>query len=350
MDAHHITYKGSGVDVSAGENFVRAIVQTVKSTHESQSGRVLKGTGDFAGLFHLGKDYEDPVLVSGADGVGTKLLLAQRLDRHGSIGVDLVAMCVNDVLTTGAIPLFFLDYIAAGKMDQRILVEVVSGIAQGCREAQCALLGGEMAEMPDLYPPGTYDLAGFAVGVVERRRLDGAAPVEAGDAILALPSSGVHSNGYSLLRKIFDSKGKREAATQRLAAPVEDALLEPTRIYVNGSEVIRREEGISGIAHITGGGIAGNVSRMMRDGLQARLYPEKWPMPEIFSLIQEFGPLEAAEMYRTFNMGLGFVFLVKAERAEPLLERLRNTGEEAMVVGEVVKRPKGGQAVVVKGR
>ncbi len=332
-----------------GESFVRSIAQAVRSTHESQSGRILKGTGDFAGLFRLGGDYKDPVLVSGADGVGTKLLLAQEFRRHGSVGVDLVAMCVNDILTTGAEPLFFLDYIATGKIDQNVLTDVVSGIARGCREAGCALLGGETAEMPDMYGSGAYDLAGFAVGVVERKRLNDRTPVEAGDIILALPSSGIHSNGYSLVRKIFESKEKRDAAARRLGAPIEDVLLEPTRIYAKAVRSARGEEGLSGIAHITGGGLPGNVSRLVPDDLQAKLYPGKWPVPKIFPLIQEIGPVESAEMYRTFNMGLGLVFLVREERAESLLECLKNTGEEAMVVGEVTKGPKGGHSVVIEG-
>lgn len=348
MNEDRLTYRDAGVDVHSGDDFVHAIAQAVASTHDSQSGRILKGAADFAGLFRLGGEYEDPVLVSGTDGVGTKLLLAQEFGRHDSVGIDLVAMCVNDILTTGAEPLFFLDYIATGKIDQNVLKAAVSGIAQGCREAGCALIGGETAEMPDMYGPGVYDLAGFAVGVVERRKLDDRPPVKAGDAILALPSSGIHSNGYSLVRKVFESKGKRDFAAERLGLPVENVLLEPTRIYANGAGSVRGEEGISGIAHITGGGIPGNVSRVIPDGLQARFYPEKWEMPEIFPLIQELGPVESAEMYRTFNMGLGFVFLARAERAGYLLECLRNAGEQAMVVGEVAPKTKDGQSVVIE--
>ena len=349
MNEDRLTYRDAGVDVELGENFVQAIAQIVKSTHANQSDRILKGTGDFAGLFRLGGEYEDPVLVSGADGVGTKLLLAQEFGRHDSIGVDLVAMCVNDILTLGAEPLFFLDYIATGKIDQRVLKAAVSGIARGCREAGCALLGGETAEMPDMYEPGVYDLAGFAVGVVERKNLDNRTPVKSGDAILALPSSGIHSNGYSLVRKIFESKETRDVAAQKLGAPIEDVLLEPTRIYAKGARSVRREEGISGVAHITGGGIPGNVNRVLPDGLQAKFYPEKWVMSEIFSLIQKFGPVESAEMYHTFNMGLGFVFLVRPQRVESLLGCLKNAGEHAMVVGEVVKKPKGGHSVAIEG-
>lgn len=349
MNKNRLTYRDAGVDVDLGEDFVQAIAQDVKSTHDSQSGRILKGAVDFAGLFRLGGEYEDPVLVSGTDGVGTKLLLAQELKRHDSVGVDLVAMCVNDILTMGAEPLFFLDYIATGKIDQGVLKAAVSGVARGCREAGCALLGGETAEMPDMYGPGVYDLAGFAVGVVEREKLKNRTPVKAGDAILTLSSSGIHSNGYSLVRKIFESEEIRGVATKRLGVPIEDVLLEPTRIYAKGANSVRGEEGISGIAHVTGGGIPGNVSRVMPDDLQAKFYPEKWVMPEIFPLIQEFGPVESAEMYRTFNMGLGFVFLVRAERAGYLLECLKNVDEEAFVVGEVVKKPKGGHSVVIEG-
>ena len=349
MNEHHLTYRDAGVDVNLGEGFVQAIARDIKSTHVNQSGRILKGAADFAGLFRLGGEYEDPVLVSGADGVGTKLLLAQEFGRHDSIGVDLVAMCVNDILTTGAEPLFFLDYIATGKINQHVLKAVVSGIARGCREAGCALLGGETAEMPNMYEPGVYDLAGFAVGVIERENLDNRTPVKTGDAILALSSSGIHSNGYSLVRKIFESKETRDVAGQRLGVPIEDVLLEPTRIYTKGVLSVRRDEGISGIAHITGGGIPGNVNRVMPDELQAKFYPEKWVMPEIFSLIQEFGPVDSAEMYHIFNMGLGFVFLVRSERAESVLECLKNAGERLPVVGEVVRKPKGGHSVVIEG-
>ncbi len=258
-------------------------------------------------------------------------------------------MCVNDILTTGAEPLFFLDYIATGRIDRGVLADVVSGIARGCREAGCALIGGETAEMPDLYAPGAYDLAGFAVGVVERRRLDDAPSAEAGDVILALPSSGVHSNGYSLLRKIFDSREKMEAAAQRLRLSVEDAFLAPTRIYANGVAAVRGERGMSGVAHITGGGIPGNVRRMVPDGLQAVLRPEKWPLPAIFPLIQELGPVAPAEMYRTFNMGLGLVFFARSGRAESLRDLLAAAGEEALIVGEVVQRPRGEPPVVIAG-
>ena len=349
MNEDRLTYRDAGVDVELGEGFVQAIAQIVKSTHVGQSDRILKGTGDFAGLFRLGGEYEDPVLVSGADGVGTKLLLAQEFGRHDSIGVDLVAMCVNDILTMGAEPLFFLDYIATGKINQHVLKAVVSGIALGCREAGCALLGGETAEMPNMYEPGVYDVAGFAVGVVERKTLDNRTPVKTGDAILALSSSGIHSNGYSLVRKIFESKETRDVAGQRLGVPIEDVLLESTRIYTKGVLSVRRDEGISGIAHITGGGIPGNVNRVMPDELQAKFYPEKWVMPEIFSLIQEFGPVDSAEMYHIFNMGLGFVFLVRSERVESVLECLKTAGERPTVVGEVVRKPKGGHSVVIEG-
>lgn len=349
MSEHHLTYRGAGVDVNLGEGFVQAIAQVVQSTHDRHSGRILKGTADFAGLFRLGGDYEDPVLVSGTDGVGTKLLLAQEFDRHDSIGVDLVAMCVNDILTTGAEPLFFLDYIATGKIDQGVLKTVVSGIARGCREAGCALLGGETAEMPDMYEPGKYDLAGFAVGVVERENIDNKTPVNAGDVIVALPSSGIHSNGYSLVRKIFGEKHRRDLVAQRLGAPIEDYLLKPTRIYANATQSALREEGISGMAHITGGGIPGNVGRVIPDDLQAKFHPERWTLPDIFPLIQEFGPVETVEMYGAFNMGLGFIYLVRKERVESLIGSLKCAGEQAIVVGEVVRKSKGDRPVVIEG-
>ena len=285
-----MTYRDAGVDVDMGESFVRAINQVVKSTHEGQSGRILHKATDFAGLFHLGREYEDPVLVSGTDGVGTKLILAQEFGRHDSVGIDLVAMCVNDILTTGAEPLFFLDYIATGKVNQSVLKKVVSGIARGCQEAGCALIGGETAEMPDMYEHGVYDLAGFAVGVVEREKLENKIPVKSGDVILALPSSGIHSNGFALARKVFESKDKREMASQRLGVPFDEALLKPTRIYANAANAAREVEGICSIAHITGGGIPGNVSRVIPENLQAKFQLDKWLVPEIFLLIKEFGP------------------------------------------------------------
>ncbi len=349
MSEHRLTYRGAGVDVEAGEGFVRAIAQSVKSTYETQKGRVLTGGADFAGLFRLGEGYEDPVLVSGADGVGTKLLLAQGCARHDTVGVDLVAMCVNDVLTSGAEPLFFLDYIATGKLDEGTLAEVVAGIAAGCREAGCVLIGGETAEMPDLYSPGVYDLAGFAVGVVERASLEEGSPPRAGDAILGLPSSGIHSNGYSLVRKIFASQEKRAAAERSLGVPLDDVLLEPTRIYARGAAVARKEPGVGGVAHVTGGGLPGNVGRVLPEGLQAVFRPSAWNVPDIFSVISALGPVETAEMYRTFNMGLGFVFIVRAERVDALREALAEAGEEALLVGEVVKRPKGAAAVRIEG-
>ena len=349
MNEDRLTYRGAGVDLDLGEGFVQAIAQTVKSTHDGQSDRILKGPADFAGLFRLGGKYEDPVLVSGADGVGTKLILAQEFERHDSVGFDLVAMCVNDILTMGAEPLFFLDYIATGKIDESVLKATISGVARGCREAGCALLGGETAEMPDMYEPGVYDLAGFAVGVVEREYLENRTPVKIGDAIIALPSSGIHSNGYSLVRKIFKSNETRNIVAQRLGVPIEEALMEPTRIYAKGAQSVRYVEGVSGIAHITGGGIPGNVSRVIPDDMQAKFYPEKWVIPEIFPLIQEFGPVESVEMYRIFNMGLGFVFLVRAERVESLLENLQKAGEQAVVVGEIAQKPKCGNPVVIEG-
>lgn len=345
-----MTYRTAGVDVAAGEDFVQRISKAVRATHAAHPGKVLEAGADFAGLFHLGKDFQDPVLISGTDGVGTKLKLAQQLGRHDTVGLDLVGMCVNDVLTSGACPLFFLDYIATGKLEPEILAAVVEGIAEGCRSAGCVLLGGETAEMPDFYEPGVYDLAGFAVGAAERERLWGSERVQEGDLLLGLPSSGAHSNGYSLIRRIFSEEEIRnKEAYPTLGRPLGDILLEPTRIYASAIATLRGRDDVHAMAHITGGGLPGNAGRILPDDLQARFSPDEWPEPEIFGLIQQRGPVDRAEMFRTFNMGLGIVIAIDSGSLREVGSALSNAGETFYQVGEVVKRPADGLPVLIEG-
>ncbi len=328
-------YARAGVDIDAGDAVVDGIRGAVESTRRPG---VIGGIGGFGGLFALGGRYRDPVLVSGTDGVGTKLLVAQRLGRHTTIGVDLVAMCVNDVVTLGAEPLFFLDYFATGKLQPAVAVEVVEGIAAGCREAGCALIGGETAEMPGMYGPGHYDLAGFCVGAVERGAVVDGAQIQAGDALVGLPSSGLHSNGYSLVRALVDPLDWSQP--HGLDEPLAEALLRPTRIYVRDALRAVAEHGARGLVHITGGGLPGNVPRVLPPGLGARLIRGSWPVPPIFPLLQRLGDVPEADMLRTFNCGLGMVLVLPPERAEACARALGGH-----LVGEVVPDPD--QAVVL---
>ena len=309
-------YKKAGVDIDAGEAVVEGIREAVRSTRRPE---VLGGIGGFGGLFALGR-YEDPVLVSGTDGVGTKLLVAQRLGRHETIGVDLVAMCVNDIAVVGAEPLFFLDYFATGKLAPEVAVEVVRGIAEGCRQAGCALIGGETAEMPGMYGPGHYDLAGFSVGVVERSRLLDGSSISAGDVLVGLPSSGLHSNGFSLVRSIVDELDWE--AEHGLGAPLGEVLLTPTRIYVK--EVLANTAA-KGFVHVTGGGFYENLPRVLPPGLGCVVDKGSWEIPPIFGLLAEHGGLTERDLYRTFNMGIGMVAVMPPDQAEGL------------VIGEVVE-------------
>jgi phosphoribosylformylglycinamidine cyclo-ligase len=343
-----LTYRSAGVDVFAGESFVEKIARAVKATHGAHPNRILGGGSDFASLFHLGDSFQDPVLVSGADGVGTKLKVAQQLGRHKTIGIDLVAMCVNDVLTSGAQPLFFLDYIASGKLEEDILVDVVAGVADGCNIAGCALMGGETAEMPDLYEPGVYDLAGFAVGAVERDRILEKSLVKVGDLLIGLPSTGIHSNGYSLVRRVFDDRSQwmGDDIYPGLDSSLKDALLKPTRIYAVPVRALSGHSGVHAIAHITGGGLPGNVKRILPDGQQAVFHPESWPEPKIFGLIGSLGPVERSEMFRTFNMGLGLVIAVEPSESNELMGILAKAGESPLLVGEVCARREGGEVLI----
>lgn len=304
-------YKAAGVDIAAGEAVVHGIREHVRSTMRPG---VLSDIGGFGGLFSLQGRYTDPVLVSGTDGVGTKLMVAQRCERHETIGIDLVAMCVNDIATSGAEPLFFLDYFATGALKPEVTVDVVKGIAAGCRQAGCALLGGETAEMPGMYGPGHYDLAGFCVGVVERAAMLSPNMVQAGDVLVGIASSGVHANGFSLVRRLVDDLDWSQ--THGLDASLADVLLTPTLIYTAQCRRLIAEFGARGLAHITGGGLLENVPRMLPEHLSARIVAGSWPQLPIFQLLQRLGSLSQREMHRTFNNGIGLVAAVPAAQAE----------------------------------
>lgn len=331
-----LTYAAAGVDIAAANRAVDLIRGAVRRTLRPE---VLTDIGGFGGLFALDtQKYREPVLVSGTDGVGTKLRVAFLLDRHDTVGIDLVAMCVNDILVQGAEPLFFLDYLAVGKLDPERVSAVVDGVAEGCYQAGCALLGGETAEMPGFYGPEEYDLAGFAVGVVERSRIVDGSAVRKGDVLLGLPSSGLHSNGYSLARKALLELGGMEIDSYRheLGRTVGEELLVPTRIYVRAVRPLLESGAVHGMAHITGGGLTDNLPRVMPGGLRAAVERGSWPAPPVFGLIQEAGGVAEDEMYRTFNMGIGFVLVVAADAADKVVRTLEAAGETVYRVGEVV--------------
>ena len=335
-----LTYKAAGVDIEAGDEFIRTIKPLVRSTFRPE---VLTDIGGFGGLFGLDvKKYKEPVLVSGTDGVGTKLKIAIQMNQHDTIGIDLVAMSVNDVVVTGAEPLFFLDYLATGKLQPQTSVEVLRGIVKGCRLAGCALLGGETAEMPSFYPEGVYDLAGFAVGVVEKNRIIDGSRIKADDVLIGLASSGLHSNGYSLARKIaFEVAGHKVTdQIQGWSNRLGEALLTPTRIYVKSVLHLIREVEVKGLAHITGGGITGNLPRILPEGCQAKIKPGSWPAPPIFGWLEKQGRIAVEEMYRVFNMGIGMVAVMDPGQAERAIEKLKRLGEPAFVIGKIVKGDK----------
>ncbi len=323
-----LTYKDAGVDIDAGNALVERIKPLVKRTRRPE---VLAGLGGFGGLFALRTDLEEPVLVSGTDGVGTKLKLAQAANRHDTIGIDLVAMCVNDVLVQGAEPLFFLDYFACGRLDVDVAAAVVAGIAEGCSQAGAALIGGETAEMPDMYADGEYDLAGFTVGVVEKSRLIDGTSVAAGDAIIAMGSSGPHSNGYSLVRRILE----RDPHATIDGVNAAERLLAPTRIYVKPVLSLLRDVDVRGLAHITGGGLTENLPRVLPVGLDARLDLGSWTPGAVFDWLSATGNVDAAEMRRTFNMGVGMVAIVPKHDVARTLEILGDAGENAWQLGEI---------------
>ena len=330
MSNKPLTYKDAGVDIDAGNELVERIKPLVKRTRRPE---VLAGIGGFGGLFTLPPGrYREPVLVSGTDGVGTKLLLAQQLNRHDTIGIDLVAMCVNDVLVQGAEPLFFLDYFACGKLDNAVAGDVIGGIAEGCLQAGAALIGGETAEMPDMYAPGEYDLAGFTVGAVERDALIDGSAIAAGDSVIGIASSGPHSNGYSLIRKVLE----RAPEARIEGAPASEALLAPTRIYVKPVLALLQEVEVKGLAHITGGGITENVPRILAAGLGAEIDTSSWQLGPVFEFLQEQGNIETAEMRRTFNCGVGMVAVVAEADADRAIEQLESSGETAWRIGRIV--------------
>ena len=330
MTINPLTYKDAGVDIAAGNELVERIKPLVAKTLRPE---VLTGLGGFGGLFALTPgQYAEPVLVSGTDGVGTKLKLAQRLQRHETIGIDLVAMCANDVLVQGAEPLFFLDYFACGQLDAEVAASVIGGIADGCEMAGAALIGGETAEMPDMYPAGEYDLAGFCVGVVERRNLIDGSAIAAGDALIAIGSSGPHSNGYSLVRKVLELAENPNIDGQ----PAEGLLLEPTRIYVKPVLRLMQTINVKGLAHITGGGLTENIPRILHGGLHAEIDVSSWQPGPVFDWLAVSGRISIDEMRRTFNCGVGMIVVTDAADVEATIRNLQESGERAWRVGAIV--------------
>lgn len=341
---HHLTYKQAGVDIDRGDRFIRLIRPLARKTFRPE---VLGDLGGFGGFFRLHAwRYRDPVLVSGTDGVGSKLKVAFLMDRHDTVGIDLVAMCVNDVVVSGAEPLFFLDYLATGRLEPKKAVNILKGISEGCREAGCALIGGETAEMPSIYAEGEYDLAGFAVGVVEKSKMVAGQKIKVGDALIGMASSGLHSNGYSLARKvIFEVAGLSiQDRISDLDRPLGEELLTPTRIYVKSILSLLKYPpvagAIKGIAHITGGGITGNLPRILPAGCGALIIRSSWEVPPIFGFLQHKGGIAEAEMYRTFNMGLGMILAVSKSKVRRILGKATNLGEKAFLIGEIVRGPR----------
>ena len=342
MNSSPLSYKDAGVDIDAGDALVERIKPFAKRTMRPE---VLGGIGGFGALFEVPKRYREPVLVSGTDGVGTKLKLAFEWKMHDTVGIDLVAMSVNDVLVQGAEPLFFLDYFACGKLDVETATAVIGGIARGCELSGCALIGGETAEMPGMYPPGEYDLAGFAVGAVEKSRILTGADVRAGDVVLGLASSGVHSNGFSLVRKCIERAGADLPAVLD-GQPFREAVMAPTRLYVKSVLALLAQHPVRALAHITGGGLIENIPRVLPDGCCAHLRKGSWPQSELFAWLQRTAGIDDHEMNRTFNNGIGMVVVVEAAQAEAAAALLREQGETVYPVGVIAAR-NGGAAVLV---
>jgi phosphoribosylformylglycinamidine cyclo-ligase len=331
------SYKDAGVDIEKGDAFVQAIKPMVESTFRPE---VLTKIGGFAGCVSLNLErYKKPILVSSTDGVGTKLKIAFLMNRHDTVGIDLVAMCVNDIVVSGAKPLFFLDYFAASKLDSEKTMKVVSGIVKGCVEAECSLIGGETAEMPGFYKGGEYDLAGFAVGIVEDSQVIDGSGVTVGDKLIGIASSGLHSNGYSLIRKLLlhQLKMDLEKRVEEIGEVLGEELLRPTRIYVKTVLNLTRDFNIVGIAHITGGGITGNLPRIIPKGCKAIVQKGTWDIPPIFSFLKEKGNISEEEMLRTFNNGIGMILIVRSKEVDDILARLRSLGEKAFIIGDVGK-------------
>lgn len=332
MTKQALSYKDAGVDINAGNELVERIKPHVKRTTRPE---VIGGLGGFGALCALPSKYKEPILVSGTDGVGTKLRLAIDLKKHDTIGIDLVAMCVNDLVVQGAEPLFFLDYYATGKLDVDVASDVVKGIAEGCVQSGCALVGGETAEMPGMYHAGDYDLAGFCVGVVEKSNIIDGSKVQAGDALIALGSSGPHSNGYSLIRKVIDVAGINPATEQLAGKALGDQLLAPTKIYVKSVLQLIEQVDVHAIAHLTGGGFWENIPRVLPDNMKAVIDEKSWEWQPVFKWLQEKGNIDTYEMYRTFNCGVGMVIALPQADVEKALSVLRQAGENAWLIGQI---------------
>jgi len=333
-----ITYREAGVDIDKAEAFIEKIRPLVKSTYRTG---VLGEIGGYGGLFHLNvQQYRDPVLVSATDGVGTKIMVAVLMDRHRTIGVDLVAMCVNDIIVHGATPLFFLDYLAMGQLSPETGTQILEGITNGCLQARCSLIGGETAEMPGLYKPGDYDLAGFVVGVVDQSQIIDGSDIAVGHRLIGIASNGLHANGFSLVRKVlFERQGYGVMdEIPELGGPLGEELLKPTRIYVEAVLNLLRDFSVSGISHITGGGLTHNLPRVLPRSCQAVIYRHTWPVPPIFKFLQEKGNIPEEEMLRTFNNGVGLVMVVNEDLVSDVLLRLQGLHEQAFVMGEIAGR------------
>ncbi|NLM12493.1 MAG: phosphoribosylformylglycinamidine cyclo-ligase [Epulopiscium sp.] len=329
-----LNYKASGVDVEAGYEAVRLMKDHVKSTFRPE---VLTDIGGFGGLFSIGNQkMKEPVLVSGTDGVGTKLKIAFLMDKHDTVGIDCVAMCVNDVICSGAEPLFFLDYIACGKNLPKKIALIVKGVAEGCRQAGAALIGGETAEMPGFYPQDEYDIAGFCVGIVDKEKIIDGSSIQQGDVLIGIASSGIHSNGFSLVRKIFNPSNENLCEyIEKLGCTLGEELLKPTKIYVKAIQRLKQEVNIKGISHITGGGFIENIPRMLPKGLGARIQEGSWDILPVFEMMQELGNIDRRHMYNTFNMGIGMVLAIDESEKEKALLVLKEAGEKAYVIGSV---------------
>lgn len=334
QDIQSITYKDAGVDIEAGDELVERIKPFAKKTMRSE---VLGGIGGFGSLFEVPKKYKEPILVSGTDGVGTKLKLAFELNKHDTVGIDLVAMSVNDILVQGAEPLFFLDYFACGKLDVETASQVIKGIAEGCAQSGCALVGGETAEMPGMYPEGEYDLAGFAVGVVEKSEIINGKTIQSGDAVIGLASSGAHSNGYSLIRKII-SKEKADFSGPFDGKTLKDIVMEPTKLYVKSILKLKDTIQIKGMAHITGGGITENIPRILEEDLMAEIQSSSWPLPKLFQWLQEKGNIPKTELYRTFNCGIGMAIVINQKDVAKAKQILKEFNETVYEIGVIRKR------------
>ena len=330
------SYKAAGVDVTAGYKGVELMKKAVQATY---TNAVISDIGGFGGLYAPQiKGMEEPILVSGTDGVGTKLKLAFLMDKHDTIGEDCVAMCANDVICTGASPMFFLDYMALGKNIPEKVATIVAGVAEGCKKANCSLIGGETAEMPGFYPIDEYDLAGFCVGIVDKKKIINNKTIEVGDKVIGLKSSGVHSNGFSLVRKVFDvNKENLSEYVENLGCTVGEALLKPTKIYVKPILKLIEQVKVKGISHITGGGFYENMPRMLREGVALKIDKNSYEVPAIFKLIQERGNIPERDMYNTFNMGIGMCVIVPENEVEKSLKILKEAGEEAYLIGEVIE-------------